>query len=80
MLMGGKVLFFFIFIFYFQIIFFLFFVFYSSFFFPIFSITETDANIIVIVVGNPRGFISSHHEKLVLIDAGCDEHSIAFTV
>ena len=38
----------------------------------------TDANIIVIIVGNPIGFISSHHEKLVLIDALCPRHACAF--
>lgn len=28
--------------------------------------------------GNPRGLISAHHEKLVLIDSECLDHSFAF--
>ncbi|KAL6074701.1 phospholipase D, variant 3 [Balamuthia mandrillaris] len=38
-----------------------------------------DANVIVIIAGNPKGLYSCHHEKLVLIDAQCPEHAIAFT-
>jgi len=37
------------------------------------------ANIIVIIAGNPRGLISSHHEKLVLVDGECaDGNAVAF--
>ncbi len=35
--------------------------------------------IYVVVVGNPRGLLSSHHEKLVLVDGDCDGgHGTAF--
>jgi hypothetical protein len=40
---------------------------------------ETDANIVVIIAGNPKGIYSAHHEKLVLIDAECPPHTVAFT-
>lgn len=40
---------------------------------------ETDANVIVIIAGNPKGIYSAHHEKLVLIDAECPSHTVAFT-
>eukprot|EP01102_Stenamoeba_stenopodia_P013684 TRINITY_DN4473_c1_g1_i1.p1 TRINITY_DN4473_c1_g1~~TRINITY_DN4473_c1_g1_i1.p1 ORF type:complete len:974 (+),score=221.89 TRINITY_DN4473_c1_g1_i1:104-3025(+) len=39
---------------------------------------NSDAHIIVIIAGNPEGLVSSHHEKLVLIDAECTEHTVAF--
>mmetsp|Transcript_9273 Transcript_9273/g.28660 ORF Transcript_9273/g.28660 Transcript_9273/m.28660 type:complete len:930 (+) Transcript_9273:154-2943(+) len=39
---------------------------------------RNDANIVVMVVSTPHGFISSHHEKLVLIDARCPNHALAF--
>ena len=35
--------------------------------------------IVVIIAGNPRGLISCHHEKLVLIDPECPAHTLAFT-
>ncbi|GAM27224.1 hypothetical protein SAMD00019534_103990 [Acytostelium subglobosum LB1] len=35
--------------------------------------------ITVVIAGNPQGILSSHHEKLVLIDGECPEHAIAFT-
>lgn len=40
---------------------------------------DEDTDIVVIVAGNPKGLISSHHEKLVLIDAECPENCLAFT-
>lgn len=40
---------------------------------------DADPDIVVIVAGNPKGLISSHHEKLVLIDAECPAHTAAFT-
>jgi hypothetical protein len=40
---------------------------------------ETDANVVVIIAGNPKGIYSAHHEKLVLIDAECPPHTVAFT-
>lgn len=40
---------------------------------------EEDTDIVVIVAGNPKGLVSSHHEKLVLIDAECSENCLAFT-
>lgn len=37
------------------------------------------AGITVVIVGNPRGLLSSHHEKLVLVDAECaDGRGTAF--
>lgn len=33
----------------------------------------------LIIVGNPKGLISSHHEKLLLADADCPAHTIACT-
>merc|ERR1712224_979692 len=38
--------------------------------------TET---IVVIIAGNPRGLISCHHEKLLLIDPECSNNCMAFT-
>jgi len=38
-----------------------------------------EADIIVIIAGNPRGLVSCHHEKLVLIDPECPAHTVAFT-
>lgn len=38
-----------------------------------------EADIIVIIAGNPRGLVSCHHEKLFLIDAECPAHTVAFT-
>lgn len=40
---------------------------------------ETDANIMIIIARNPKGLISTHHEKLVLIDPECSDHTYAFT-
>lgn len=37
------------------------------------------ADICIIITGNPKGFISCHHEKLVLIDPECPANSFAFT-
>ena len=37
-----------------------------------------DADIQVVIVGNPKGVYSSHHEKLVLIDGECPDHALAF--
>jgi phosphatidylserine/phosphatidylglycerophosphate/cardiolipin synthase-like enzyme len=35
--------------------------------------------ITIVIVGNPRGVLSSHHEKLVLVDAECAAgHGVAF--
>jgi len=31
------------------------------------------------LVGNPKGVVSSHHEKLVLIDAEYNNRCVAFT-
>lgn len=36
-------------------------------------------DIVLIIVGNPKGLISSHHEKLLLADADCPAHTIACT-
>jgi len=33
----------------------------------------------VIIAGNPKGLISAHHEKLLLIDPECPSNTIAFT-
>jgi phosphatidylserine/phosphatidylglycerophosphate/cardiolipin synthase-like enzyme len=38
-----------------------------------------DANIIIVIAGNPKGIISTHHEKLLLIDPECPKHTVAFT-
>lgn len=38
-----------------------------------------NVHIMVIIAGNPKGLISCHHEKLLLIDAECPEHTVAFT-
>ena len=35
--------------------------------------------IVIIIVGNPRGLISCHHEKLLLIDSECPLHTVALT-
>jgi phospholipase D1/2 len=36
-------------------------------------------SIVVVIVGNPRGVLSSHHEKLLLVDADCAAgHATAF--
>ncbi len=41
--------------------------------------THGPASIVVVIVGNPRGILSSHHEKLVLVDAECSgRHGCAF--
>jgi phosphatidylserine/phosphatidylglycerophosphate/cardiolipin synthase-like enzyme len=37
-----------------------------------------DANIVFIIVGNPKGLVSCHHEKLVLIDAETPNRCVAF--
>lgn len=37
-----------------------------------------DDGIVVVIVGNPRGLLSSHHEKLLLVDAECRTHARAF--
>ncbi|KAL0487482.1 phospholipase D [Acrasis kona] len=37
-----------------------------------------DAHIIFIIVGNPKGLVSCHHEKLVLIDAELPNRCISF--
>ncbi len=34
--------------------------------------------IVVVIAGNPRGVLSSHHEKLLLVDAQCARHAAAF--
>lgn len=40
---------------------------------------KSTANIIVVIVGSPVGlYLASHHEKLLLIDAECSEHAVAF--
>jgi len=39
----------------------------------------SDVHILVIIAGNPKGLISCHHEKLLLIDAECPQHTVAFT-
>eukprot|EP01117_Protostelium_nocturnum_P019954 TRINITY_DN8780_c0_g1_i1.p1 TRINITY_DN8780_c0_g1~~TRINITY_DN8780_c0_g1_i1.p1 ORF type:complete len:862 (-),score=242.51 TRINITY_DN8780_c0_g1_i1:109-2694(-) len=37
------------------------------------------ADISVVIVGSPKGiYLASHHEKLVLVDSECSEHSLAF--
>ena len=36
-------------------------------------------DIVLIIVGNPKGLISSHHEKLLMADAECPAHTIACT-
>ncbi|XP_049850459.1 uncharacterized protein LOC126322621 [Schistocerca gregaria] len=41
--------------------------------------TDSEPSLVVVFVGNPKGLISSHHEKLVLIDPECSEHMVAFT-
>lgn len=38
-----------------------------------------EADIVVVIAGNPKGLISTHHEKLVLIDHECPKHTVAFT-
>jgi hypothetical protein len=40
---------------------------------------SNDADIIFILVGNPKGVVSCHHEKLVLIDAEYSNRCVAFT-
>lgn len=40
---------------------------------------NTDADIMIIIARNPKGLVSSHHEKLVLIDPECPKHTYAFT-
>lgn len=40
---------------------------------------EYKEDIIIIIAGNPQGLISSHHEKLVLIDPECPNNTYAFT-
>ena len=47
--------------------------------YPSIFAAEEDTDIVVIVAGNPQGLISSHHEKLVLIDPECPSHTVAFT-
>eukprot|EP01080_Neovahlkampfia_damariscottae_P002887 gene2887-4730_t len=41
--------------------------------------SSNDADIIFILVGNPKGVVSCHHEKLVLIDAEYNNRCVAFT-
>ncbi|EFA81758.1 phospholipase D [Heterostelium album PN500] len=41
--------------------------------------TNVDGGITIVIAGNPQGILSSHHEKLVLVDAECPDHCIAFT-
>ncbi|KAN0041209.1 hypothetical protein ACTFIV_003745 [Dictyostelium citrinum] len=36
-------------------------------------------SITVVIVGNPQGILSSHHEKLLLADSECPDHCVAFT-
>ncbi|EGC32863.1 hypothetical protein DICPUDRAFT_155142 [Dictyostelium purpureum] len=36
-------------------------------------------SITVVIVGNPQGILSSHHEKLLLVDPECPDHCVAFT-
>ncbi|EGG14021.1 phospholipase D [Cavenderia fasciculata] len=36
-------------------------------------------HITIIIAGNPEGILSSHHEKLVLIDSECPENCVALT-
>jgi phosphatidylserine/phosphatidylglycerophosphate/cardiolipin synthase-like enzyme len=38
-----------------------------------------EADIVVVIAGNPKGLISTHHEKLVLVDHECPRHTVAFT-
>jgi len=40
---------------------------------------QNDSDISIIVTGNPRGLISCHHEKLVLIDPECPSQAFAFS-
>jgi phosphatidylserine/phosphatidylglycerophosphate/cardiolipin synthase-like enzyme len=37
-----------------------------------------DANIVFVIVGNPKGLVSCHHEKLVLIDAEIPNRCVSF--
>lgn len=39
---------------------------------------DDDTNIVVVIVGNPLGPVSCHHEKLLLIDAECSQHAFAY--
>eukprot|EP01112_Ceratiomyxa_fruticulosa_P012371 TRINITY_DN3420_c0_g1_i1.p1 TRINITY_DN3420_c0_g1~~TRINITY_DN3420_c0_g1_i1.p1 ORF type:complete len:1058 (-),score=232.48 TRINITY_DN3420_c0_g1_i1:937-4110(-) len=39
---------------------------------------DPSANVVVIIAGNPEGILSSHHEKLLLVDSACPAHSVAF--
>jgi len=41
--------------------------------------TEYDADIVVLIVGNPKGIVSCCHEKLVLVDADLPARCVAFT-
>jgi phosphatidylserine/phosphatidylglycerophosphate/cardiolipin synthase-like enzyme len=42
-------------------------------------VASGEASIVIVIVGNPRGVLSSHHEKLLLIDAECSgDHGTAF--
>ncbi len=36
-------------------------------------------DIVIIIVGNPKGLISSHHEKLLMIDAECAPNTVVCT-
>jgi phosphatidylserine/phosphatidylglycerophosphate/cardiolipin synthase-like enzyme len=40
---------------------------------------SSNANIVLIIVGNPKGMVSCHHEKLLLIDAEKPNRCVAFT-
>lgn len=37
-----------------------------------------EADIVFVIVGNPKGLVSSHHEKVVLIDAEIPDRAVAF--
>lgn len=39
----------------------------------------TDADIVFVLVGNPKGVVSCHHEKLLLIDGQFPDRAVAFT-
>eukprot|EP00002_Diphylleia_rotans_P011635 TRINITY_DN2293_c0_g1_i12.p1 TRINITY_DN2293_c0_g1~~TRINITY_DN2293_c0_g1_i12.p1 ORF type:complete len:668 (+),score=109.92 TRINITY_DN2293_c0_g1_i12:987-2990(+) len=39
---------------------------------------DHDANIVIVIVGNPSGIVSCYHEKIVLVDGECEKHAVCF--